>query len=257
MRLGRKPRAHVRGGEHLFTGKPQTVCEIIPALQDKDISYRLSTIMAGITLVADNPRSWIIPYVHKLKELLEKKHTVVLIHDSKFVRSGDMAFFLSCEKIAGQEILSRNTHNLVVHESALPKGRGWSPLTWQILEGKHKIPITLFEAELSVDSGVIYSQKIMKFTGDELVDEFRKVQGEATITLVTEFVRKFPKVAGKKQRGKASYYPRRLPKDSELNINKPLKALVNQLRVADNERYPAFFLHKGKKYILKIFKEAV
>ncbi len=168
-----------------------------------------------------------------------------------------MVFFLSCEKIAGPEILSRNKYNLVVHESALPKGRGWSPLTWQIIEGKNNIPITLFEAEISVDSGEIYFQKIMKFKGDELVDELRKMQGESTIELILKFVRAYPKISGKKQKGKATYYPRRRPEHSELDIRKPLKNLISQLRVADNERYPAFFFYKNKKYILKIYKEDV
>jgi methionyl-tRNA formyltransferase len=143
----------------------------------------------------------------------------------------------------------------VVHESALPKGKGWSPLTWQILEGKSKVPITLFEAELSVDSGEIYFQKIINFEGHELVDELRKAQGEATIELALSFVDAYPRIVGKKQKGKATFYPRRRPADSELDPRKSIKSLFNQLRVADNERYPAFFRHKGNKYVLKIYKE--
>lgn len=198
-----------------------------------------------------------MPYVAKIKGQLVKKHDVVIVHSPERIRKGDMAFFLSCEKIAGASILSRNKHNLVVHESALPKGRGWSPLTWQILEGKKKIPIMLFEAALSVDSGDIYFQEMMTFEGHELIDELRAVQGESTIKLVNRFVAAYPKIAGKKQKGKATYYPRRRPSDSELNVNKMLKVLINQLRVADNERYPAFFIHKGKKYLLKVYKETV
>jgi len=39
-------------------------------------------------------------------------------------------------------------------------------LTWQILEGKNEIPITLSEPEESVDGGKIYIQDIMHFNGD-------------------------------------------------------------------------------------------
>lgn len=213
--------------------------------------------MAVITLVTDNPKSWIMPYAAELKKQLAKKHTVVVVHSPEKIRKGDMAFFLSCEKIASAQVLSRNKHNLVVHESALPKGRGWSPLTWQILEGKKKIPIMLFEAVPSVDSGDIYFQEIMSFEGHELVDELRVIQGAATMKLVHRFVAAYPKVVGKKQKGKATYYPRRKPEHSELNVNKTLKVLINQLRVADNERYPAFFKYKGKKYLLKVYKETI
>lgn len=210
--------------------------------------------MATITLVADNPRSWIIPYVRELKRLLAQEHNTYLVHTSQRIRKGDMAFFLSCEKIVGEDILARNRHNLVVHESALPKGRGWSPLTWQILEGKKAIPITLFEARLSVDSGDIYFQEVMECEGHELVDELRQKQGEATIRLVKRFVAGYPDIVGRPQKGKPSYYPKRTPPDSELDIRKTLKELIPQLRVADNERYPAFFRFKGKKYILKVYK---
>ena len=34
----------------------------------------------------------------------------------------------------------------VVHENALPQGQGWSPLTWRILKGASRLPITLLEA---------------------------------------------------------------------------------------------------------------
>lgn len=87
---------------------------------------------------------------------------------------GDILVLLGCEKIIKDAILKKNRHNLVVHESALPEGKGWSPLTWQILEGKNEIPITLFEAVQNVDAGQIYLQRKMIFKGWELVDDLRK-----------------------------------------------------------------------------------
>ena len=50
---------------------------------------------------------------------------------------GDIAFFLGCTRIASPKVLSKNSFNIVVHASDLPKGRGFSPLKWQILEGKN------------------------------------------------------------------------------------------------------------------------
>ena len=35
-----------------------------------------------------------------------------------------------------------NKNNIVVHASDLPKGRGFSPMSWQILEGKNKIKLS-------------------------------------------------------------------------------------------------------------------
>lgn len=167
---------------------------------------------------------------------------------------GDCAFLLGCVRIVPKDILQRNTHNLVIHESDLPKGKGWSPLTWQILEGKNTIPIVLFEAEESVDSGVVYIKKILKFNGQELISELRKKQGEMTVTMAVEFVDSYPPKKFFTQKGKATFYPRRKPENSELDINKTIKTQINLLRVVDNKRYPAFFTYKGSRFILKVSK---
>ena len=208
-----------------------------------------------ITILVDNKTSWIVPYAELLVKELSSDHDIQLVHESKQIPTGDIACFLSCENIIKKEIRARNKHNLVVHESALPQGKGWSPMTWQILEGKNEIPMTLFEAEDLVDNGVIYGWKILHFAGNELIDQMRKAQGEATIEMIKKFVASFPDNFGTPQRGDETFYSRRTPKDSELDANKTIAEQFNLLRVVDNERYPAFFNHKGKKYIIKIYQE--
>lgn len=208
-----------------------------------------------ITILVDNQNSWIIPYATRLAdEVRAMGHDIHYVHEHDAVVSGDLAFFLGCEKLVKRVTLDKNTHNLVIHESALSAGKGWSPLTWQILEGKNDIPITLFEAEESVDSGDIYLQETMHFEGNELNAELKHAQGEKTIELVKQFVEKYPHIEGKKQESQESFYPRRTQKDSELDVHKTIIEQFNLLRVVDNERYPAFFRYKGKKYILKIEK---
>ena len=202
-----------------------------------------------------NKNSWILPYAKQLLSLLRTKgHNVRLIGEHEKVVAGEALIILSYERIVPEKILKKNRHNFVVHESALPKGKGWSPLTWQILEGKKQIPITVFEAAAAVDSGEIYLQDKMEFEGDELINELRRVQGAATIRLIIALIKKYDRLKGRKQKGAESFYPRRLPGDSEIDINKPLKAQFNKLRVVDNERYPAFFNYLGRKYLIKISK---
>lgn len=208
-----------------------------------------------ITLLCDNPDSWINPYVYQLKEkLLAKNHEVEIIRDYKDLKKGDLSFFLACEEIVPKEYLELNTHNLVVHESNLPKGKGWSPLTWQVLEGKDEIPITLFEAAPDLDAGQIYLQDTIKLDGTELNYELKDKQGQKTKELILNFVEKYPDIEGKEQKGEESYYPKRTPEDSELDINKTINEQFDLLRVVDNERYPAFFYKNGEKYILQIYK---
>lgn len=208
-----------------------------------------------INLLVDNPSSWIVPYVKILFNELSKNHRVNFVHNSSHIIPGDCAFFLSCEKIVNKEIMARNKHNLVVHESYLPEGKGWSPLTWQILEGKSEIPLTLFEATEKVDSGDIYIQDTIIFKGHELIDELHEKQGNKTIEMIMNFLDFYPKIMARKQSGQQTFYAKRTPQDSRLDPKKTIEEQFGLLRVVDNDRYPAFFNLKGHKYILKIFKE--
>jgi methionyl-tRNA formyltransferase len=206
-----------------------------------------------IQILVDNPHSWIVPYARRLSVDLSADHQSALIHDSNDIEVGDVLILLGCGEIFTK--LDLNEHNLVVHESNLPKGRGWSPLTWQILEGKDKIPVTLFEAVEEVDAGPIYFQEVINFSGDELVDELRQKQAEATRSLIKKFISQYPNVKGTPQKGEATYYSKRTPADSKLVINESIDEQFDQLRVCDNERYPAFFYKDGVKYQIKIVKD--
>ena len=167
-----------------------------------------------------------------------------------------LCFCLSFSEILDQQFRGHFDHVLIVHESDLPKGKGWSPLTWQILEGQNRIPVTLLEAADKVDSGMIYGQRWIEFEGHELIDELRAGQAEATHHLCRWFVDHYPASGegGAPQQGEESVYARRRPDDSQLD---PYKALAEQfelLRVVDNQRYPAFFDYRGQQYQLRITK---
>jgi len=208
-----------------------------------------------IAILVDDLKSWFIPYAKRLASLLSKNHDVRLIHSAKELRNGDCAFFLSCVRIVPKELLELNGHNIAVHPSGLPKGKGWSPLTWQILEGKNIIPMALFEAVEEMDSGDVYLRDKLEFEGYELNDEMKHKQGEKVIEMVSKFIDSYKKIKGTKQKGEPTFYRRRAMEDSELDINKTIKQQFNNLRIADNERYPAYFRHKGHKYVLKIYKD--
>ncbi|MBU0660591.1 methionyl-tRNA formyltransferase [Patescibacteria group bacterium] len=210
-----------------------------------------------ITLLMDNPKSWYLSYARQLQtQLMSYGHVVSLVHSIDNMEKGDIAFFLSCEKIMKKSIRDLHTHSLVVHSSALPEGKGWSPLTWSILAGETSVTNTLFKAVDSVDAGTIYAQNVMHFIGNELLDELHDIQGNAINDLIINFIKTYPKGIenGYEQQGKETFYSKRTPKDSELDLNKTINEQFNLFRVVDNEKYPAFFYRGGKKYILKIYK---
>lgn len=205
-----------------------------------------------VQLLIDNPNSWMVPYAKEFKQMLvEDGHDTSILHTHD-VEEGDILILLSCEKKFIK--LEKNKFNLIVHESDLPKGKGWSPLTHQILAGENKIPITLFEADDSFDGGSVYFKDTIKLNGTELIDEIRSKQAEITFKLIKRFLDENNKVS-KSQTGNETFYKKRTPKDSKLNINYSIKKQFNLLRVVDNDRYPAYFEYEGLKYIIKVYKD--
>lgn len=206
-----------------------------------------------VQILVDNRNSWYVPFAHELKEKLNKiTDSTSVIHDHSDVKKGDILCLVSCEKIFRN--LELNHTNIVVHESDLPKGKGWSPVSWQVLEGINSIPVTLFEANKDIDSGIIYFQDFIELDGLELLDEIKTKQGLITNRLIEKFIASYPVIKGRKQVGKSTFYKKRTSKDSELDINKTIKEQFNLLRIVDNKRYPAYFTINGKKYTLKINK---
>jgi methionyl-tRNA formyltransferase len=208
-----------------------------------------------VQVLVDNIKSWVVSYAQDLVKELNELDGVeaVLIHDHDSIAQGEVLVLLSCEQILKKKDL--NLYNIVVHASDLPKGRGWSPLTWKVLEGKNEIPVTLFEAVDKVDAGKVYLRDMLTLKGDELIDEMRHLLALKTNELVLKFVKQYPYIEGIEQEGEPTYYSRRLPENSELDISKSIEEQINLLRVCDNERYPAYFRYQGVTYILKIEKD--
>jgi len=211
-----------------------------------------------ITILSD-AGSWKNPFIEGLARKLRRKgHGVVTTHHTTGVRKGEILFILGFFKIVPSDVLKRNKINIVVHESALPKGRGWSPMSWLVVEGAREIPLTLFEAVEKVDAGRIYLRDRISLQGNELLPDIRAKVGVAMMKLCEKFVSAYPSILtrGIIQAGKPSYYRRRTPGDSRLDSKKSIASQFNALRVVDNDSYPAFFEYKGSIYTLKIEKKS-
>lgn len=208
----------------------------------------------NITILTDNPNSWIIPYVEEIKQKLYKHHEISHAFDACDLVGGDVNLILSCEKILPKKYLSLYSSSVVVHPSKVPHGKGWSPLAWQVIEGSNKIPVSLFEAVEDVDAGDVYLVDYIELYGHELNEEIKHKQGLLTVKMVEEYINNFHTLKAKPQSGEESFYKKRLKKDNQLDIHKSIEDQFNLLRVVDNERYPAFFIKDGVEYKIKIYK---
>ena len=197
---------------------------------------------------------WFVDYAKTLNTKLENSF---LFYDHKDLNdSYDILFILGYHKIIEKEYLKQNKHNIVIHESNLPKGKGWAPLFWQVIEGKSEIVFSMFEASDGVDDGDIYLRKTLNLNGLELNKELREKQAFLTIDMCLEFIENYEKYKSPSpQFGEESFYEKRTSKDSEIDVFKSIDEQFNLLRTVDNDDYPAFFYKNGEKYILKIEKE--
>lgn len=209
-----------------------------------------------IVFLLDKTNNWIKNYVDEfINSNKNEKFNFQISFNHQDVNNNDIVFILGYTKILDEDFLNLNKLNLVVHESDLPKGKGFSPVQWQILRGQNNIVFTLFEAKKELDSGDIFLQKHVSFSGYELFDKIREIQGKKTMELIGEFLDIYPAINKKAQLGEGTTFKRRKLSDDKLDINKSIKEQFNHLRIANNEEYPLWFEIDGNKYIIKIFEE--
>ena len=202
--------------------------------------------------ILTTPNQWFEAHAELLAQELGGAD-LYLSHDNIQV-THDILYILSYHRIVPHEILRLNGVNLVVHESDLPRGKGWAPLAWQVIEGKKEIVFTMFRAEGEFDSGQVVMKRSLHLTGFELYDELREKQAKLIFAMCVEFAKKPDLFENSEvQVGLESFYPKRTPADSQLDPNKTIQDQFNLLRVVSNNDFPAYFKIQGKKYIIKIF----
>jgi len=171
------------------------------------------------------------------------------------VKDEFLCFLVGYSQIIPRDFIKQNRF-YVIHESDLPAGRGWSPVSWQVLDRKNEIVVSLIHVDEKVDSGNIVLQEKMVLQGHELLDEIRLVQITVTMRLISQFLKKLNSgnLKERPQVGVPSYYPKRTRASSEIDPSKSIADSFDLLRIVDNERYPAFFTFRGHRYILRIEK---
>ncbi len=210
-----------------------------------------------ISLLCSSKAHPVYSWLESWAALQARFHSVELVNRKDELSEGDILFLISCNEIVDAATRNRYRATLVVHASDLPEGRGWSPHIWQILEGKNRIKVSLLEAEDAVDSGKIWAQKEMILEGHELFEEINEKLFATELELMEFAVTNFASVVPRAQENRpASYYPKRTPEDSRLDPDKTLAEQFDLLRVADNERFPAFVELRGHRYYLELKKAA-
>ncbi len=194
-------------------------------------------------------KPWLLNWIDTQKNL----HEIDLVDTKENLVEGDILFLISCSEFISKKERDKFKKTLLIHASDLPKGRGWSPHIWEILNGAEQIVISLLEAEDKIDSGDIWKKVKVNISKNALYDEINRDIFIAELKLMEFAISNFNNVIVQKQSNiDSTYWPKRTSKESELNLNKTINEQFDIIRVSDPNRFPAFFYKNGKKFILKI-----
>jgi len=138
----------------------------------------------------------------------------------------------------------------------LPRGRGWSPHIWQIINGATVFTLTLLEAANEVDSGDIWQKLQITVRKDALWDEINREVFDAELKLMNFALENFDVVDPQAQSTaiEPTYYPKRSPIDSKIDPKKSIEEQFDLIRVCDPGRFPAYFELHGHKYKIQLEK---
>ncbi|WP_271910680.1 formyltransferase family protein [Vreelandella alkaliphila] len=211
----------------------------------------------NITLLCTSVEHPVNEWLVTWKEQYLGEHNIELCRDRNELAGGDVLFLISCDQIIDIKIRSKYQYTLVLHASDLPKGRGWSPHIWALLEGLNVITVSLLNAENEVDAGAIWAKRSFEVPEHALYDEIHSRLFETELALMDEaliLIKNNKNPVPQSSDITPSYYPKRSPIDSKVDPNKPLSQLFNKIRLMDPQRYPAFFQLHGHTYTIEVKK---
>lgn len=209
-----------------------------------------------ITLLCSDPQHPANAYIQGWAKAQVGLHEVDIVQKKLQLSGGDILFLISCSEIINANEREKYKACLVLHASDLPKGRGWSPHIWELLQGAEAITLSMLEAEDKVDSGRIWRKAHISVPKDALWDEINHLLFTAEVEMIDFAVQNYALVTPQPQLDteQATYFPKRVLHDSQIDPNKSISEQFDLIRVCDPNRFPAFFEHLGKRYNLKLEK---
>lgn len=184
---------------------------------------------------------------------IEKKET------DEVLRSLEYDLLVSCgfPYIINTEVIKDNIA-INVHPTLLPKYRGFRSGAHIIINGEKKSGVTIHYLTEKMDKGDILAQKEFPLTQFDttrsMMRKSQMIEGELLVSVIS-MIRKGQFGSTPQDESEATTYKNiRTPKDSEINWQKPLKELYNEIRACDPIEYPAFFYVNGEKVCIKLWR---
>lgn len=197
----------------------------------------------------------VVPYLEDWVARNAALHDVLFTADRARLDGGDILFLMSVGEIIRRDLRERYRSTVVIHPSDLPRGRGWSPQVWAIVEGASELVVTAIEAVDKVDAGPIHAQARIPIGKGDLVDEIHAKLFTTEVALIDEVIARHGKAPPQPQRDEPpTYYRKRTPEDSRVDPARSIAEQFDLIRICDPDRYPAFFELHGERYAIRLAK---
>ena len=141
-----------------------------------------------------------------------------------------------------------------MHESLLPKFRGFAPINWAIINGENEIGITIHYIAETVDTGSILLQKKIPIDPDhtafEVFNNLQTLIEELVLEVLNliEFNQIKPRIQNKLD---GFFCARRFPEDGRITWLENRIRIYNKIRALSDPYPNAFCYYKQKKIYIK------
>ena len=143
----------------------------------------ISELSADSGFVVGSTPGLQVNYEERLLRFLNERNATILPEQIAL----DEAERIVC--VGWRKLLKREQNVFVVHDSLLPKFRGWNPLVTAIEFGFEESGLTLFQASGEVDAGPIIEQKTFPFPPEPSIKRVLEVAGEVLSELIAYYSR--------------------------------------------------------------------
>lgn len=164
----------------------------------------------------------------------------------------DIAFAIGWRFLINSQTYRLPKHGtLVIHDSLLPKYRGFAPMNWVLINGEPETGVTLFFMVDAVDAGPIVDQLKVAIHADDTAATLDK----KIITLYETIIEKnLPKLISgdylsvPQNEAEATYTCKRIPEDGLINWHHPAEKIYQLIR-ATSQPFPGAFSYLNGKRI--------
>jgi methionyl-tRNA formyltransferase len=130
-----------------------------------------------------------------------------------------------------------------LHDSLLPRYRGFSPTVWAMVNGERECGATLFHLADGMDAGDVVAQRVIPIRRDDTIGSVMPRVTRTYVELLEENLVALTRNAAPRaaqDHSRATYTCRRLPDDNRISWTSSAEQIVNLVR-AVSQPYPGAF----------------